>query len=336
MSPGRARARARLAILSAIAAAALWLAFRHIDPHALRASLAGADLRWVAAALAGVAVATALAVTRWRLLFYPDPSRSWRHLTYALLVGQMANVVLPLRLGEIARVGVLSESERIPAARVLATIAVERLADVVMLGVGTALVFVTMTVPQGLEAPGRAVLVVALASFAASLALAWRPQALVRVTERLSGRAPVRLRAPLQRLVGDALAGLSALGSYRRAFVFWALSVACLVSAASVNYLLFRAFHFPLPASAALLLLVVLQIGNTAVSVPGNLGVFHYLTLLVLLSRGIDRNAALAFAFVLYAVTLGPKVLLGVVILAFGPSGFTFASVFRRKEALAE
>lgn len=45
--------------------------------------------------------------------------------------------------------------------------------------------------------------------------------------------------------------------------------------AASTNYLLFVAFGFELPVIAALFLLVVLQVGNNAVSVPGNIGVFH-------------------------------------------------------------
>ena len=50
------------------------------------------------------------------------------------------------------------------------------------------------------------------------------------------------------------------------------------------------AFGFKLPAIAALFLLVVLQVGNSAVSVPGNLGVFHYLTVLALAVYGIDRE----------------------------------------------
>jgi uncharacterized protein (TIRG00374 family) len=328
------RAGPRLAILSSIAAVTLWLAFRDLDADALRASLAAADPWWVLAALVGVAVAWALAVVRWRVLFHPDRPDSL-HLAGALIVGQMANIILPLRLGELARVTLVSGAERLPPARVLATIALERLGDVVMLGIGTAIVFVTMPVPEWLERPGRALLVVAAASLVATIALASRPEAILRFALRLSRGLPGAARPRVERLATEALDAVRALGSRSRLFTFWVLSIVCFLSAAAVNYLMFRAFHLALPASAALLLLVVLQVGNTAVSVPGNLGVFHYLTMLVLVGRGVPRDVALAVAVALYAVALLTKIIVGLGILAAGPFGWTFASVFRRREVVA-
>ena len=65
----------------------------------------------------------------------------------------------------------------------------------------------------------------------------------------------------------------------------------------------------------------MLQVGNTAVSVPGNLGVFHYLTVLTLAVYGIDRERALAYAIVLYAVALLPRIALGPLIMTAGPHG---------------
>jgi len=55
------------------------------------------------------------------------------------------------------------------------------------------------------------------------------------------------------------------------------LSVVILLLSASTNYLLFRAFHLTVPPVAALLVLLVLQVGSAPVSTPGNLGVFQYL-----------------------------------------------------------
>jgi uncharacterized protein (TIRG00374 family) len=324
----------RLAILSVVAALTLWLAFRHFDAAALRAALLNANLGWMGAALGGVAAAWAFAVFRWRILFHPQRPHTGR-LAGALIVGQMANVILPLRLGELARVALVSRTERVAATRVLATIALERLGDVVMLGIGTAVVLLTMPVPDWMEQPGRAVVVIAGVSLAATLALAWQPEALLRAALRLSRSAPARVRGRVQRLAADAIDGVRALGSRRRMFAFWLLSIACFLSAASVNYLMFRAFHLALPASVAVLLLVVLQAGNTAVSVPGNLGVFHYLTMLVLVAWGVPRDAALAFAIALYAIALLPKIVVGAAILAAGPFGWTFASVFRRGEMMA-
>jgi uncharacterized protein (TIRG00374 family) len=329
MSGGRGRARARLAALSLIALGALGLTFRRADAAALRASLASVDLLWLAVAIAGVAGATLLAVVRWRVLFFPDRSRSWRNLACALLVGQMANVLLPLRLGEIARVALVSEAEQLAPARALATIAVERLADVVMLGMATVFVFVTISVPAALQGSGRAVVALAAASLAVAVALTFEPDRLLRSAVVATSRLPARFGERIAAHAAHALDGLHALRSRQWALAFWGLSAACFLSAAGVNYLLFRAFHLPLTLSSAVLLLVVLQVGNTAVSVPGNLGVFHYLTVLVLTARSVDRDTALAYAIVLYAITLVPKVVLGAAILAAAPAGFGFAAALR-------
>jgi uncharacterized membrane protein YbhN (UPF0104 family) len=83
------------------------------------------------------------------------------------------------------------------------------------------------------------------------------------------------------------------------------------VTAAGTNLLVLRGFGLPVPAITAFVLLVVLQIGTAVVSVPGNIGVFHYLTVVTLAAWGVSRPTAIATAIVLHAVSLGPKVLLG-------------------------
>jgi len=55
----------------------------------------------------------------------------------------------------------------------------------------------------------------------------------------------------------------------------------------------------------------VLQVGIAPPSLPGKLGVFHYLTVLALSFFGVARSAALTYALVLYAVALLSKVLVG-------------------------
>jgi uncharacterized membrane protein YbhN (UPF0104 family) len=88
------------------------------------------------------------------------------------------------------------------------------------------------------------------------------------------------------------------------------LTVAIPVTAAATNYLVLRSFSLPVPAITALVLLVVLQIGTAVVSVPGNIGVFHYLTVATLAVWDVPQPTAVAVAVVLHIVSLGPKVAL--------------------------
>jgi uncharacterized membrane protein YbhN (UPF0104 family) len=81
--------------------------------------------------------------------------------------------------------------------------------------------------------------------------------------------------------------------------------------AASTNYLLFRAFALNLSALAALVVLIALQVGTTVASVPGNLGVFQYVTVVVLVGYGVARADAVAYAWGLYGLTVLPRILGG-------------------------
>jgi len=71
---------------------------------------------------------------------------------------------------------------------------------------------------------------------------------------------------------------------------------------AGLNYVALQALAIKIPAIAALLLVVVLQIGARVPSSPGNIGVFHYLTVISLGIFGITPSVALSYAIVLHGL----------------------------------
>ena len=310
----------KLALTSLGGVAAAWLAFRSTDSSLLLGSFGRADPVFVLAALASVLVTLGTVAVRWHLLLYPgEPTRRWSPLLKAIVLGQMLNIVLPIRLGEIARAYVVSRTEQLAATRVVLTVAVEKLADVAMFGVAMAVVLLTLSVPAWLEGPGRALLVAGGVAALMSIALAWRGEQIGRSIERLARVVPERWRERVARQGEVARNAVGVLQTGRGLAQFWTLSVAVLLLAASTNYLVFLAFDLDLPLVAALTLLVVVQAGTTAASVPGNIGVFHYLTALTLGAFGVEWNVAVAYAVLLHVVALGPKILLGTAVLAGTP-----------------
>jgi glycosyltransferase 2 family protein len=118
------------------------------------------------------------------------------------------------------------------------------------------------------------------------------------------------------RIGSDFRDGLASVNQPRVAARVVGWSVLATLLSAVANDLLFRAFGLPLPFTAALLLLVVLQVGSVPPSLPGRLGVFNYLTVLTLGLYGVDRVPAAAYSLGLYTVAYVPKVLLGAACLA--------------------
>jgi len=78
-----------------------------------------------------------------------------------------------------------------------------------------------------------------------------------------------------------------------------------------VNYIIFLALGLSLSFTAALFLLVVLQVGIAVPSVPGKLGIFQYLCILALAPFGVGKSSALSYSVLLYLVAVGPVLLLG-------------------------
>ena len=317
-SPALRRSLPRLALGAVLGGLAFWLAFRGIDVSELLAAFQAVNYLWVAAALLSVALTTLVVAARWRLLFYPDDGeRGWTSLLGGILVGQMLNIVVPARLGDVARVYLVGNSEGLSKARVAATLVVEKVADLVVFALGTVFLLVVITVPGWVRGSSTTLLVAGLLGIGVMVALSLRGQMLLFWLERHYPSAPGGWLQRLSRQGRLALEGLAALRSWPANLALWGLSVLSWLLAATTNYLLFRAFGMALSFAAAAFLLVVLQVGIAPPSVPGKLGVFHYLVVLGLSLFGVARGLALSYALMLYAVALLSKVVVGGVWLAW-------------------
>jgi uncharacterized protein (TIRG00374 family) len=310
----------RLAAGLILGGIALWLALRGAAIGGLRSALGRADPFWILLAVGSVVLTLAVAVVRWRVLFHPENAGlSWANLTAAFLVGQMLNIMLPLRLGELARAYWLSRSEGIPMGRTLGTVGVEKLADVAGIGLVAVALLVLAAVPPWMQSPGRVLVITGGLAAAAMLFLTASRRWILQAATRAAQRWPQPVGRRMIDLVETILQGSRAVHSWKASAGVGLLTILVPLLAASTNYLLFAAFRLPLPPAAALLLLISLQVANTIVSVPGNIGVFHYVTVLTLGAYSVDHDAALAYAIVLYIVALVPKIFAGTVLLVCAP-----------------
>lgn len=310
------QAAGRLLVGTILGGVALWLTFRRVDIGLVATSLEHVHLSWVVAALTLVAATVSAVARRWQRLVYREASpRRFPRFIAAVVTGQMLNVLLPIRLGEAARAYWISRTEEQPLSRILGTIVVERLADVLMLGVSLSVLLLGVSLPPWARDSGRIALGASVAAAVAAVVVGKWGASVLRALEVPLLILPARIRVFLIQQGRVALAELRAFGDWRSNAEVWALSVLIVVLAAATNYVLLLAFDLRLPPTTALLLFVVLQIGGAPVSTPGNLGVFHYLVVLVLTFAGVDRTVAVAYAIVLHAVAIGPKILGGAAIL---------------------
>jgi uncharacterized protein (TIRG00374 family) len=121
--------RLRIGLGFLLGAVCLWIAFRHVSWPELAESLRAANYWWL---LVYPVLATLLNIVRaeiWRALLKGRAGAVEAFWAYS--VGFLANNVLPLRLGEAARVAMLSLRCDIPVVEVAAAAGLERVLDLI-------------------------------------------------------------------------------------------------------------------------------------------------------------------------------------------------------------
>jgi uncharacterized protein (TIRG00374 family) len=313
-----AAALPRMIIGGIIGLVALVLAFRGVSWPELRQALERTNRLWLVAGFASVVASLIAYITRWWLLFTPDHrQRSWSTLAAATLVGQAVNIAIPARLGELARAWWVGSREGMSKVRVLATIVVEKAIDFSVFALSIVVLLLTVTLPAWLSRSGMALVVFSSIVTAAIVVLAFAHRRILILVERLSRRLPERWGGRLYRLAHSSLQSLQFMRTWRMASGVWLLSALILVLSVTTNYLLLKASGIDVPFAAALFLLLVLRVGEAPPSLPGKLGVFHYLVVVALSVFGVNRTIALSFAFVLYGVAVVPIVLAGAALMSF-------------------
>jgi uncharacterized protein (TIRG00374 family) len=315
-----ARAGVRWAYLGAGLALGLLLlvlAIKGVDAAALRRSLTGANPWLAGLGLLAVVGTVAAKVLRWRLLFYPsDEDLRLSTLFSALVIGQTINLLLPARLGELARAYLVAQDEKRPALSVLGTIVVEKTLDGLALLLLLGILLLLMPVPPWLRLSGGMGALMTGALLAGVLLLTGARQRVISASERLGQIVPVLGRLRLGERVGSLGDGLRSLraGGIQARLLIW--TAAIWVLAGLTNYFVLLALRIEVPLLlASVLVLTVVHLGLVVPTSPARIGVFHYLCLLALSLLGVEESMGLAFGLVLHCIVVLPILAAGLVCL---------------------
>ena len=118
---------------TAISVAALYFAFRNIPLDELLVYLSSINYFWIIPAVVVSLTTFLIRALRWQSILEPVRKISFKHAFHPLMTGFMLNCILPGRIGEAARPVILMKNENIPFSTGLATVAVERIFDIVLL-----------------------------------------------------------------------------------------------------------------------------------------------------------------------------------------------------------
>ena len=127
----------------AISVASLWFVLRGVDFASVGAILRTAVPAWILVTVLLQVVDVLFRTARWQQLVAPIKWIRFSSMLAYLLVGYLANNILPARLGELVRSHYLGDREGVSRASALGTVVVERVVDTaVVVTIGAIAIFV--------------------------------------------------------------------------------------------------------------------------------------------------------------------------------------------------
>ncbi|MBI4299007.1 MAG: flippase-like domain-containing protein [Chloroflexi bacterium] len=304
-----------------------------LDFHEVGRFLSTANYLYVIPAIGSYFVAVGFRTLRWQFLLKPLRPVPARRLFPVIIVGYMANNLLPLRLGELVRVYYLGKKEPVSKSSALATVVVERVFDGL-----TLLFFVFMlafTLPvvglvQGLgESAGIPWILLATVTvvpfFVATgllMLLSQAPGPALKLMNLLIARLPAGPRLKVSRVVELFIDGLRVLRSPRR--ILWVFAISLFVWLFEAFKYFLIGISFDLQSSfigwgeMAGAILLITATSNLATSLPssqGGVGPFEFFAAATLVLLGVGRSLASAYVVALHVALLVPVTILGLVIL---------------------
>ena len=133
-----------------LSAAALYLAFRNVPILDLFNYLKSINYLWVIPSILVGLFSFVIRVVRWQIILASAQKVNFWRAFHPLMIGFMINCILPGRLGEIARPVVLSKRDNFPVSTGLATVAAERVFDIVLLIILFVVVLATVKISPDL------------------------------------------------------------------------------------------------------------------------------------------------------------------------------------------
>lgn len=310
--------------LTALILVMLVLFARKVNWHATWEGISSASRSLlIAAALVNIASIVVKAV-RWWVFLRPIGATSFWLALKATFAGAGLNNVLVANGGEAARVVFVARSAHVPSATVLATLALERLFELVGYVTLLSLAATFLDLPHTLERVKPFAIAALVLMIALLVWLLRRPDAIHEPVGPKAATWGGRVKHYFAAL-GRTIGAVSSLPRFTAALLLsvaaWALQVATYQMTA-------RAAHLPMTTVATIAALLAVNLGFALRATPGNVGLFQAAYAATAVAFGLDRDQAIAVAFLIQAQQILPVTLLGV---ALAPE-FIFKAQKRRKD----
>ena len=301
-----------------ISAFFLYFSFKNVNFRLLINTLKKANYLYLFPMVLIVYFTFVIRAVRWKILMLPIKEINIKTLFSVIMIGFMANNLLPVRAGEIIRAYVIGEKEDISKSSSFGTIVVERVFD----GFAILLLFILVIFSlhhEQIQTPiGKSLKIGGLLTFILYITVLFFIIGLNRskgspkwLTATLKFILPKKIGEKIDDVILSFTKGLSSFKMGRGLIMIILYSIFVWLVYVFLTYLTILSFGIKLPWSAPFFVIVMVCVAITLPSSPGFIGTYHAAVTYSLLFYGVAREKALGVAIILHAVNYFPIIFLG-------------------------
>jgi len=284
----------------------LWLAIRGVSFDEVWDALASANPALIALATPFLLAIILFQGLRWRALIGDGadlPRRTYVALSW---FGLGVSNVVPGRPGDIVRGIWFGRIARMPAARSLASVGVDRAFDVITLVIIVLACLPFVAHPDWLMALALVGGLIALALLVVLILAWWAAHRSARARQWMDESADAGW---LRRQAGALMRGMASMDHLAQVARVTAWSFATWASWTAGAWLIASSMSLDVTIGGAFFLCGVMGLGAAIPSSPGQIGTFQWLAVVSLAVLGVGRADALAFSVLLQLVILIPVII---------------------------
>jgi len=324
----------------AVSAAALYFALKNVPMDELIQYMGHIDGFWAAVTVGLVGLSFVLRAYRWQVILGPESGVGLREAYHPMIIGFMLNGILPGRVGEFARPIILKHKSAVPFTTGIATVAAERVFDLLMLIGLFAIVIASVEIDPNFSIPfgdyhlnKDTLMVIANGIWKLCLLLIVgivmmvfeKPREMIKKAilkaphllpfgETNRQRIDWKICTPLAGLVDSFAAGFGQIRNIKALILCLFLSAGVwLLAGLSYYAMSLGCPGIELGFAKIVAMMVIICFFIALPSVPGFWGIWEAAGVFALLLFGVSKNDAAGFTLANHAVQLFPVILLGLV-----------------------
>ena len=344
-----------------------WLFARNIEWGVLVTSLKEVNCFYIVSAILITFIMYALRAIRWQSIMSPIKKISFINMLSAISIGYMANNILPARAGEIIRPAMIGKKENIRITSTLTTVVLERIFE--LLGLLAFAVVILMLIPSTnqdaqtnsivfydvtgtaeadniyhnsqngktdfIDTLKRWIGVFAGTGIATIILLSLFiiiPKRITSVSHKIFSVFPCKIKRKLMVLLDSFISGLQILGNKKHVVWISFLTIIIWIFAGLYIYMVSVSFNLNLSFTGACFVAICLAFAVALPQAPGYIGLFHLATQKALEVFNIETVASQSYAISLWAISIIPITIVGILFL--WKEGISFKDLSKFEEGV--